>query len=210
MELGLHATASKPLRRRIPRFPPLRKWILEPPPPWGSEERSGGSDAASSAVLNTLTPIPSCRTRRRAILLCTTFALAASSGLPWLRDMIWAIRMCKTAAEERVVVRRECAAILAAINEGDQDYRHRNMAELMFIHMLGYPTHFGQMECLKLISAAGFPEKRIGYLGLMLLLNEWQEVLLLVTNSLKQYPPKLILNDLVFIAYVLPFCFDFS
>lgn len=103
-----------------------------------------------------------------------------------LRDMIRAIRACKTAAEERGVVRKECAAIRAAINENDQDYRHRNLAKLMFIHMLGYPTHFGQMECLKLIAAAGFPEKRIGYLGLMLLLDERQEVLMLVTNSLKQ------------------------
>ncbi|XP_061994984.1 AP-1 complex subunit gamma-2-like [Rosa rugosa] len=103
-----------------------------------------------------------------------------------LRDMIRAIRACKTAAEERGVVRKECAAIRAAINENDNDYRHRNLAKLMFIHMLGYPTHFGQMECLKLIASAGFPEKRIGYLGLMLLLDERQEVLMLVTNSLKQ------------------------
>ncbi|BAT99552.1 hypothetical protein VIGAN_10100400 [Vigna angularis var. angularis] len=103
-----------------------------------------------------------------------------------LRDMIRAIRACKTAAEERAVVRKECAAIRAAINENDTDYRHRNLAKLMFIHMLGYPTHFGQMECLKLIASPGFPEKRIGYLGLMLLLDERQEVLMLVTNSLKQ------------------------
>ncbi|CAI0627479.1 unnamed protein product [Linum tenue] len=103
-----------------------------------------------------------------------------------LRDMIRAIRACKTAAEERAVVRKECAAIRAAINENDQDYRHRNLAKLMFIHMLGYPTHFGQMECLKLIASPGFPEKRIGYLGLMLLLDERQEVLMLVTNSVKQ------------------------
>ncbi|XVE92470.1 hypothetical protein REPUB_Repub01dG0099900 [Reevesia pubescens] len=103
-----------------------------------------------------------------------------------LRDMIRAIRASKTAAEERAVVRKECAAIRASINENDQDYRHRNLAKLMFIHMLGYPTHFGQMECLKLIASAGFPEKRIGYLGLMLLLDERQEVLMLVTNSLKQ------------------------
>ncbi|CAN6550688.1 unnamed protein product [Malus baccata var. baccata] len=103
-----------------------------------------------------------------------------------LRDMIRAIRACKTAAEERAVVRKECAAIRASINENDHDYRHRNLAKLMFIHMLGYPTHFGQMECLKLIASAGFPEKRIGYLGLMLLLDERQEVLMLVTNSLKQ------------------------
>lgn len=103
-----------------------------------------------------------------------------------LRDMIRAIRACKTAAEERAVVRKECAAIRASVSENDHDYRHRNLAKLMFIHMLGYPTHFGQMECLKLIAAAGFPEKRIGYLGLMLLLDERQEVLMLVTNSLKQ------------------------
>jgi len=51
--------------------------------------------------------------------------------------------------------------------------------------MLGYPTHFGQMECIKLIAASDFPEKRIGYLGLMLLLDERQEVLMLVTNSVK-------------------------
>lgn len=102
--------------------------------------------------------------------------------------MIRAIRACKTAAEERAVVRKECAAIRASIDENDPDYRHRNLAKLMFIHMLGYPTHFGQMECLKLIASPGFPEKRIGYLGLMLLLDERQEVLMLVTNSLKQYP----------------------
>jgi AP-1 complex subunit gamma-1 len=100
--------------------------------------------------------------------------------------MIRAIRACKTAAGERAVVRRECAAIRTSISENEPQLRHRNMAKLMFIHMLGYPTHFAQMECLKLIAAAGFPEKRVGYLGLMLLLDERQEVLMLVTNSLKQ------------------------
>ncbi|XP_024542965.1 AP-1 complex subunit gamma-2 isoform X2 [Selaginella moellendorffii] len=102
-----------------------------------------------------------------------------------LRDMIRAVRACKTAAEERAVIARECANLRTAFKEDDHDYRHRNVAKLMFIHMLGYPTHFGQMECLKLIASPGFPEKRIGYLGLMLLLDEKQEVLMLVTNSLK-------------------------
>ncbi|KAH8952115.1 hypothetical protein BDL97_09G068400 [Sphagnum fallax] len=102
-----------------------------------------------------------------------------------LRDMICLIRACKTAAEERAVIAKECALLRDAFKEDHQDYRHRNVAKLMFIHMLGFPTHFGQMECIKLIAAVSFPEKRIGYLGLMLLLDERQEVLLLVTNSLK-------------------------
>lgn len=112
------------------------------------------------------------------------------------RDMIRSIRACKTAAEERGVVAKECAVLRNAFKDNDQDYRHRNVAKLMFIHMLGYPTHFGQMECIKLIAAGSFPEKRIGYLGLMLLLDERQEVLMLVTNSLKKY--------------IHPFCMHFA
>jgi len=49
----------------------------------------------------------------------------------------------------------------------------------------GYPTHFGQLECMKLIASPRFPEKRIGYLGMLLLLSEEADVLMLSTNSLK-------------------------
>jgi AP-1 complex subunit gamma-1 len=102
-----------------------------------------------------------------------------------MRDLIRAVRSCKTAAEERAVISKECALIRTAIKEEDEQFRYRNVAKLMYIHMLGYPTHFGQMECLKLISAPSFPDKRIGYLALTLLMNEQNEVLTLVTNSLK-------------------------
>jgi hypothetical protein len=75
------------------------------------------------------------------------------------RDLIRAVRACKTAAEERSIIAKESAALRNAFRDQDTLYRHRNVAKLMFIHMLGYPTHFGQMETLKLIAANGFPEK---------------------------------------------------
>ena len=55
----------------------------------------------------------------------------------------------------------------------------------MFMHMLGYPTHFGQMEAVQLVAAPGFTAKRVGYLALAVLVDERQEVLMLVTNSIK-------------------------
>ena len=102
-----------------------------------------------------------------------------------LRELIRSVRACKTAAEERAVIAKESALIRTAIKEEHEQYRHRNVAKLLFIHMLGYPSHFGQMECLKLIASPHFFEKRIGYLGLSLLLTEQEEVLTLVTNSIK-------------------------
>ncbi|CAJ0908682.1 10286_t:CDS:10 [Entrophospora sp. SA101] len=102
-----------------------------------------------------------------------------------LKDLIKAIRACKTAADERTVIQKESAAIRTSFKEENNDARHSNVAKLLYIHMLGYPAHFGQIECLKLVASNRFADKRLGYLGIMLLLDENQEVLTLVTNSLK-------------------------
>ena len=80
---------------------------------------------------------------------------------------------------------QECAYIRNAFRDEDTMWRCRNAAKLLYIHMLGYPAHFGQLECTKLIASSKFTDKRIGYLGAMLLLDENQEVHQLITNCLK-------------------------
>ncbi|BGP57801.1 hypothetical protein JCM8202_002455 [Rhodotorula sphaerocarpa] len=102
-----------------------------------------------------------------------------------LKALIKSIRATKTIADERVLITKESAAIRSAFKEEDTHARHNNVAKLLYIHMLGYPAHFGQIECLKLVASPKFTDKRLGYLGIMLLLDENQEVLTLVTNSLK-------------------------
>lgn len=105
-----------------------------------------------------------------------------------IKELVRAIRACKTAADERAVISKESALIRTSFKEDTSlEARTTNIAKLLYIHMLGYPAHFGQIECLKLVAAGKFAEKRLGYLGIMLLLDENQEVLTLVTNSLKKY-----------------------
>ncbi|MCJ8732073.1 hypothetical protein PDJAM_G00206840 [Pangasius djambal] len=102
-----------------------------------------------------------------------------------LQEMIRAIRSARTQAEERAVIQRECAAIRAQFRQTDTEGRFHNLAKLLYVHMLGYPAHFGQMECVHMIASSRYSEKRIGYLGAMMLLDEKQDASLLITNSIK-------------------------
>lgn len=104
-----------------------------------------------------------------------------------LKQFIRNVRASKTIADERAVVQKESAAIRASFREesGDSNVRRNNVAKLLYLFTLGERTHFGQIECLKLLASPRFADKRLGYLGTMLLLDENQEVLTLVTNSLK-------------------------
>lgn len=55
-----------------------------------------------------------------------------------LRDLIRQIRAARTAAEERAVINKECAYIRSTFREEDSVWRCRNIAKLLYIHMLGW------------------------------------------------------------------------
>lgn len=44
------------------------------------------------------------------------------------------------------MIQKECAAIRSSFREEDNTYRCRNVAKLLYMHMLGYPAHFGQVR----------------------------------------------------------------
>ncbi|KAJ8901194.1 hypothetical protein NDN08_007043 [Rhodosorus marinus] len=102
-----------------------------------------------------------------------------------LKDVVRGYRNCKTASEERDFVKKESAHIRDLFREEDTTFRRQNVLKLLFFHMNGYPTEWGQLECLKLCASARFKDKRVGYLGLMILLDENQQILMMMTNCLK-------------------------
>ncbi|KAI0881178.1 Adaptor protein complex AP-1 gamma subunit [Annulohypoxylon maeteangense] len=104
-----------------------------------------------------------------------------------VKQFIRNVRAAKTIADERAVIQKESAAIRASFREesGDHNVRRNNVAKLLYLFTLGERTHFGQIECIKLLASPRFADKRLGHLATSLLLDENQEVLTLVTNSLK-------------------------
>lgn len=104
---------------------------------------------------------------------------------PENRDVVKAYRACTTRSEERALVKKESAHIRDLFREGDKAFRRRNVAKLLFFHMNGYETDFGMTECIKLCASNKYKDKRIAYLGLMILVDESEDILMLITNSLQ-------------------------
>jgi len=51
----------------------------------------------------------------------------------------------QTAAEEREAIAKESAIVRTSFKDDNNDYRHRNVAKLLYIHMLGR-SHFFEVS----------------------------------------------------------------
>lgn len=103
-----------------------------------------------------------------------------------LRTFIKSVRSSKTIAAERATIRKESAHIRSSFRDPvmDNERRNKNIQKLVYLYILGEPTHFGQVECLKLLSSPRIYDKRIGYMAIMLIFDNNEDMLTLLTNSL--------------------------
>ncbi|ODV94854.1 hypothetical protein PACTADRAFT_50706 [Pachysolen tannophilus NRRL Y-2460] len=103
-----------------------------------------------------------------------------------LKSFIKSVRAAKTIADERSIIRKESAKIRTSFRDVNLDHNSRRVliSKLLYLYILGEPTHFGQVECIKLLASNQFKDKKLGYMAASLLLDENQEVLTLLTNSL--------------------------
>lgn len=103
-----------------------------------------------------------------------------------LRSFIKDVRSSKTLAEERSIITRESAKIRTKLRDDHlpAEKKRKNIQKLLYLYILGEKTHFGQVESINLVASDDFADKRLGYLAAMLLLDESQELLTLLTNVL--------------------------
>lgn len=64
--------------------------------------------------------------------------------------------------------------------------RKKYICKLLYMYILGWDVDFGHLEAVKLISSTKYSEKQIGYLAVTLFLNEKNDLLHLVVNSIKK------------------------
>ena len=103
-----------------------------------------------------------------------------------LRNFIKDVRAAKTLADERAIITKQSAKIRTRLRDDHLPHSKRrdNIQKLLYLYILGEKTHFGQVECINLIASDNFVDKRLGYLAAILLLQEDQDLLTLLTNML--------------------------
>ena len=109
--------------------------------------------------------------------------------IPFMRKsaqgFIKQVKNANSAEEERILIANESASIRNDFGQSNTETLRENLLKLIFIHLLGYPSYFGQMASIQMINMGGYEDKRVGYLAMSLFLHESSDLLLLTVNSIK-------------------------
>ncbi|KAG8073123.1 hypothetical protein GUJ93_ZPchr0006g41796 [Zizania palustris] len=112
----------------------------------------------------------------------------ALSGMRGLSVFISDIRNCHNKEQERLRVDKELGNIRTRFKneKGLSPYEKKKYVwKMLYIYMLGYDVDFGHMETISLISAPKYPEKQVGYIVTSCLLNETNDFLRMVINTVR-------------------------
>lgn len=118
--------------------------------------------------------------------------MAKAGNIRGLKAYIQDVRNCSTKEQEKERVDKELGKIRKkytsdkALTEYD---KKKYMWKLLYTRMLGYDVDFGHKQAMDLIAAPGYAQKQVGYVACSVLLNEKDEFLRLVINSVR--------NDLI-------------
>jgi AP-2 complex subunit alpha len=84
-------------------------------------------------------------------------------------------------------INKELANIRKNFRKTDLDgyNKKKYVWKLLYVHLLGYDVEFGHMEAVNLVTSSTYSEKAVGYVAISLLLNENDEVLRLIINSVR-------------------------
>mmetsp|Transcript_18695 Transcript_18695/g.27983 ORF Transcript_18695/g.27983 Transcript_18695/m.27983 type:complete len:926 (+) Transcript_18695:63-2840(+) len=114
-----------------------------------------------------------------------TYLMTSMRGLT---NFITDIRKCQNKQDERARVLKELSNIRNKFQKGarlDSYSRRKYTWKLLYIYILGYSIDIGHVEAMQLISSNSFIEKKTGYTVCAVMFNENDELLTMITQSIK-------------------------
>jgi len=101
-----------------------------------------------------------------------------------LDDFIDAVRTAESLEQERFFISTEQAQIRAFMRNRDPALGPRVVSKLIALDIFGENVSWGQMEVITLMSHDVFSQKRVGYVGASVLLDDSADLAVLVTQTL--------------------------
>ncbi|XP_059391980.1 AP-4 complex subunit epsilon-1-like [Carassius carassius] len=102
-----------------------------------------------------------------------------------LRQLVKSITELTSKHEEENLIKQELCAMKEQASSPNTSMKQMReiMVRAMYCEMLGYEASFTYIHAIKLAQQGGVLEKRVGYLAVSLFLNEGNELLLLLVNT---------------------------